>query len=385
MFLFRPRHRFDSIVALIALTFIVQVFISYRLWEPSLRRFPIVPLWEGLPLDFGKTIGFALFGLLVAFSGLLIVLRDKRPAILGWLLLVGLLVLQDILRLQAWVYQYSLFLGVGYFYYKNAEKYAAAVWTCWRILFIATYFWAGIHKINPHFATDVMGWWMGIFKTTEKLGDYPAVGYAVAIGEALLAVGLILPRLRRPALWGLLALHTTILVFLIADGWNSVVYPWNGLMVFVGWLLFTQEPEQTEQSLAPRRFAPTAVYLFLGGFAPLLHLGGYWPYNLSFTMYSGLAFEGYVVINDEGGGDCIPRKLWIELAPYNMTQSSLLLDDWSMWELNVPTFPEEGVLYRTAQRLCPCTAQYGGAVAFERTYRTQREKKTWEMPCEVVK
>lgn len=377
-----PRNRFDTIIALVCVAFLAQVFISYRLWEPSARQFPVVPVFDWLSLQVGSSGNVAMFALLVGSTVVLAFASNKKYPLVVWLALMTLFVLQDILRLQAWAYQYILMFAIAIAYYQNPDKYGKGVWWCWRLLFAATYFWSGAHKLNPHFAYTVYPWLVGIFKITAPLAPYAAGAYLIAVAEIILALALLWQRSRRIGLWGLLGLHTGILIFLIADGWNLVVYPWNALMILLGWLLFSAEAPESENTVRIARFTPFYAFVFLCIPAPAMQIIGWWEYNMSFTMYSGLCMEGFIVFNlDSDASNCVPRKVRNEISSYSDTQGIFLLDDWTMYELNVPTYPSESVLRRTANKLCDCTYPHGGLIVLKRPFRTAYNDLTWEEEC----
>ncbi|MDX1944821.1 MAG: hypothetical protein SFU86_05380 [Pirellulaceae bacterium] len=83
------------------------------------------------------------------------------------------------------------------------------------------------HETGPMLARMLFPW----------LGDDQALigGIAIAIGELLTGLAVLLPFTRRAVPWMAVALHGGILLSLVLDWWNSAVWPWNIALAAAGW------------------------------------------------------------------------------------------------------------------------------------------------------
>lgn len=372
----------QAIATLTALTFVLQLWISYSLWLPDGRQFPVISIFEALPLQLPAGLQVLLFWLfqicllLTAFSNFK---KISLPLLLG---IFVFLLLQDIMRLQAWTFHYIAILALVYIAVLWPERNAYVLWLL-RFLMIATYIWTGFHKVNLHFADSVFPWLMGIFSATDPLGEIPALAYSSAIFEALLGVGLIWRKSRRITLWVLTFFHLGILILLIADGWNYVVYSWNVAMVGLLWILFykadnIEYPKPAELS----KWLPSYIIVFLFGIAPGLQPFGLWPHDMSLMMYTGLSEDMRIYFplknpTDEKIWSCIPKASIDNIHEEGDSTYSLNADTWTMKQMNVPTYPAEWYYRRVAKKLCNCLPE-GSFIQVE-------HKKRWVIKDDIVK
>lgn len=122
--------------------------LSMMLYAPELwiteKDFPVIPLFDWIPIP---TSPFdTIFAGLFFVSQVVYIFKPKR--LLGWfvLLLYSYLAFVDQNRLQPYFYQSFLTILAIVVYPKNAE--AKKVLFTLILIFIATYFWSGIHKLN---------------------------------------------------------------------------------------------------------------------------------------------------------------------------------------------------------------------------------------------
>jgi len=376
------RQAIQAIATLTALTFVLQLWISYWLWLPDARQFPVIPIFETLPLQVGATMQFLLFWLfqicllLTAFSNFK---KISLPLLFG---IFAFWLLQDAMRLQAWTFHYIIILALVYLAILWPKRQAYVLWLL-RFLMITTYIWTGFHKLNLHFADSVFPWLMGIFNMTDPLGEIPALAYGSAIFEALLGIGLIWKKGRKLALWALTFFHFGILVLLIADGWNYVVYSWNIAMVGLLWILFYKAadisyPKPTELS----KWLPSYIIVFLFGVAPGLQPFGLWPHDMSLMMYTGLSEDMRIYFPlknpmDKKIWSCIPKGSINDIHKEKDSTYSLNADTWTMKQMNVPTYPAEWYYRRVAKKLCTCLPE-GSFIEVEK-------KKRWDLKDEIVR
>lgn len=338
----------QTILWLISIAFLVQVAISCPLWLTASRTFPLLPLFEMFPLDFGIMGHYISFGLLI-ISLLFVTLFSNKRWSIG--LVLGLLMfffLQDELRLQAWSYQYFLMFGVLFLPSKLAEKIALL-----QVIMICTYWWSGIQKINIHFITTVYPWLCETFEVTAFLAKYTSMGYVVAVFEALLGVGLLFSATQKFTAHTAIIFHLIILLILspLGHNWNTVVIPWNVAMIGFLWVLFIKNESSIHfKSLLKQ---PSFIALFvLIGILPSLNFFYLWREQLSFTMYSGVTTET-VLYYDTNNSSCLPQVA-IDQS-YDITlQRAITLDDWSMQELKVPVYGTTKITQQLKNKWCDC-------------------------------
>lgn len=356
-----------SIIRIIALAFFAQIFLSLNLWFPTDRVYPVIPYFSWLDFKLGD-LGTAFFsGLFVLFLGMATFEHkfQKQLLILA-LSCLGLLMLEDVNRFQAWVYIYATLLSViAYNFWKiDAQKLLSSL----QFVLAMIYFWTGIQKLNVQFINDVYPWLMGIFSWTAPLVDYKFLGYGIGIFELLLGCSLLF---RRTAKWAVimgLFLHLGILILLIKDQWNSVVYPWNVAMVLLLVVLFWKQEANDSKTILSNTLPHYAI-LFLFGFVPLLDMCKLAPHGFGLGMYSGTTMECDLIFDDAVGGICVPQKLQEHLLYKSPEESKLSVDDWGTIDLNVPPFASLAVYRQVAKEFCACSVQYDGYVEFEMPYR----------------
>ncbi len=298
---------------------------------------PALPVWGGACLP--EAWWGWLPGLLPAVAALLTaVFPDRRQT---RILVISLIfsVLFDVNRVQPWVYWYVLVFG-GVAWYADPQRVPAWV-------LAAVYGWGGLHKITPWFAEDNFPWFCDAFAVTQPLGS-PALGYAAAVLEAMLAPLLLLPQTRRWASAGALLLHSWIILVLSPAGlnWNAVIIPWNVAMMAT--ILYVFIPKNI--FYAPNKPFDwiLVVWLFLSPSFPGL------PRALGWHLYNNTQPEA-TFVRGETAPACVGD--WEALA-YDGGKR-LLLDDWAVQSLGVPLFHSHGVFERLRRYLRACSADGG--------------------------
>jgi hypothetical protein len=211
--------------------------LSPKLWLSS-RLYPLTPVWSffrplGAPGD--SIVFFTLAALLVAL--MVAPRREIWAAVFALLLLMAL---QDQSRWQPWFYQYVLMLLA--LALAGSGRQEAALNTCCLIV-AATYFWSGLAKLNPNFASDVFPSLFAPF-----LGPGPApvqwcihhLAFVAALVEWGAGIGLLTARFRTAALFCAGAMHVFVLSAIgpMGSRFNVVVWPWNLAMIAFLLILF---------------------------------------------------------------------------------------------------------------------------------------------------
>jgi hypothetical protein len=224
------------------------------------------------------------------------------------------------------------------------------------------YFWSGIHKLNVQFVNDVFPWLVGIFDSTSWLKNHLYLGYGVGLFEVSIGLLLIKQQTRRGAVIMGSGLHLGILVLLIADNWNSVVYPWNVAMIALLYVLFWDTKTTPYIINAERR--PNWLVLLLFGIVPLFYLFQITPSWMALSLYSGTTLECDLVVQESGVESCIPTPLHKELLDYGEGRRLLSVDAWGLHNLNIPPVASDATYHAVAREFCTCALAHEGYVVF---------------------
>jgi hypothetical protein len=316
---------------------------SPLLWTRD-RGFPTIPIYPFVP-QLSQAATLCLTACLVASLLAGVIERRAVVAVLGF---GWALVIFDINRLQPWFFQYS-FLLAGL---VIAEKRPKAGWAICCLALLGVYFWSGLQKLNPIFATQVFPWLL------RRPNDFFWFWPVAPIGETAIAILLLIPKTRS---WGLglaVAMHLLILAALGPWGQNydSIVWPWNvfvpllSLVLFygndlslIGSLFLTLNGASSSAEKAPKSAnaqlrAMIIVIVLLLGAAPTLSFFNLWDGFLSASYYSGKLRDGWIYLTAEAA-KTLPKSYGpiVEETPGRYRLDVL---QWSMTRLNAPPYGE---------------------------------------------
>ncbi len=321
------------------------MLLTWPLWGFSARTFPMLPIWGAASLAQGYfqplltvvIIGLALWSIFRTWN---------QVVLLTLLTALGVSVGLDLNRLQPWLWYAMLVLLVLLIHASDDLKNTA---TGLRWLLAAVYFWGGFNKITPYFAADNFAWFCDAFPATHFLGEYVLLGYGVAFFEMALGILLFWAPAWPGVKWLYVGFHAIIILFLCKAQWNYVVLPWNISMAATVFVLWHFRPELQDAS---SRF--TVKTWIVSGFIwlmPLLGIFHYWPYQLSWQLYSNTQPEAVLYSLkpcDKTG------VVWTEKSFDDGRR--LLLDDWAFADLGAPMFYSDRTFRQMGRYLCDCTA-----------------------------
>lgn len=326
--------------------------LSPKLWLSS-RLYPLTPVWSFIkpltsPGDY--IVFFTVIALLIAAA-----IVPRREIQIAVFVLLTLVVLQDQSRLQPWFYQYALMLLA--IALAGPDRPAAALNTCCLIV-AATYVWSGLAKLNPNFIGDTFP-----FLVTPFIGGGNGVvewlvrllAFLAPLLECAAGVGLLTRRFRPFAVFFAIVMHVFILVTIgpLGRDVNIVVWPWNLAMIAFLLILFfrrTEDPAPWE-IIWGRAFAFQKIVLVLFALMPMLSLFNLWDHYLSSALYSGNRNSGVVYLSD-AVFDRLPDKIEDYVTEEGPNRNKLDIFDWSLGELNVPSYPEIRVYKNVAREIC---------------------------------
>ena len=350
--------------------------MSLPLWLHD-RLFPLAPTFGSFP-SFGKPLDIILLGLLGLSLVANLFLSDRRIQI-ATLALLGILLLQDQMRWQPWVYVYLLISLPFIFIPKKGEEKDVYenIWALRsiQVLLIGVYFWSGVNKFNPGFTevtyqlmlTKLFG-----FPEGSSLHQTKWLGYVIPFIEAAVAIGLFFVKTRKYAFWGVIFTHLVIISYLVSmlgDAGNPIVIPWNvAMMIFVflaffgqnNKIVFREAKPKSKKRKAKQKQAPVPTFsrvflllIVLTWFMPALRLVGAWDNYLSFNLYTDSIKYLYIGVRGDAL-ESLPPELNKYYSANNVLEEGQTIDAfaWSFDELNVPIYPERRVYKAISRHFC---------------------------------
>ena len=344
--------RLKLVVRIIFSALFIQLLICFRLWIPGLRSFPMISLFKWLPVLWGNIPDIVLY-LVMLGSCVTIIIRPLLQKALVCLLFAYLLLLvEDIDRLQPWLYIYLLMVSPLLFGGRN--KTVSTIFLC-RLVLTSVYFWSGLQKLNVHFAGNVFPWLVDFTGGREYFETHSIYAYIVAFSEMSMGILLWIKPLRKMACFMVFGMHLFILIALcpLCHNWNYVVYPWNIAFASLVYLLFFRSTP-TVIKLSKQQFA-AKLYLvpviFLAGLMPFFGLMDKWDHLLSYGFYSGMPPDPEYYLPASKRGLLPLSSLHSQYLSDNKNTCYVQIDTWVMDEMNVPLYPEDRVYYEVAKKL----------------------------------
>lgn len=348
---FIRKRRIDILRMVVCLFFAFGVVLSFKVWHTD-RLFPLCPVFEEMH-QFTPEVSNFIAILLVILLLIGVFVRKKWFFVLMLSFLLVLL-LQDQMRWQPWVYLYVASLFPFALIRRPTEK----LLPYFQLLLVGVYLWSGLYKFSGAFIEltfDKMLHTLLLIDNPETRESLHFLGYSIPVIEVLIAVGLIVPGTRKIAVFSGISAHIVILTYLLVNGQNTVVYPWNVAMILLLLTVFYK----TDNSLAFWRNSSLRTAILQGSAAfffivmPVLNPVGLWDNYLSFKLYSGN--NGYFCV---GLGKDQYRKIDTELHGYFWQVQEprgkywLLLNKWALDELNVPFYPEMRTFKIVSRSFC---------------------------------
>ena len=332
----------DKSVLRVKTTVIVGLFagigLSPKLWV-STRFYPLVPAVRGLP-RIPYPLDYLCFGALLLLLVASALARRPRVYIFSFIALLAALSLWDQTRWQPWVYQYWLMMiALGCYSWKPDDPAGQrdALNIC-RLIIGCTYFYSGLQKMNTRFVSEGFPWVLNTLHLHVPRLGY--LGWLAAAIEVSIGLCLLTRRFRRIGLVNGIVMHTFILFSFGPWGrnWNSVVWPWNVIMIALLVLLFRRSQDTFADLVWRNHFVVQKVVLIVFGILPSLSFFGHWPTDLSVALYTANLTEANVLVS-ENVKAALPAAVqpYVKPIPGHLV---LRVQDWSFGELNVPPYAE---------------------------------------------
>jgi len=337
------------IIRIVVLTMLIQFGISLPAWIPGFRDIPEISL---IPFPGSGTLPAGIT--LTAFCAMIlsciaILFRPgRRNPILILLVSAAILVLADINRLQPWLYAYILILLPFVFMDKPDPQilYRNVI-----AILAFTYFWSGLHKINPFFPKEMFIVIADGFGLGALARENPEAGFVAAGLEMGSGILLIFRITRNCGLILAIAMHLTILMALgpVGISWNAVVWPWNICYILLGIIAATGLGRAGSSSgKAPVEW----VVIFLVGAMPIANFFGFWPHFLSGSFYSSLLPNSAMMFPAEKIKELPPSAMPFLQESRQPGNYILRMDQWVLEDLHLPLFSEEMIHRKLGQSIC---------------------------------
>lgn len=331
----------NLILRITCVFWIFTKLFSYNVWHTD-RLFPVIPPFNFLE-DVPNFVHLSLF--FVALCGMAVVaVFPKNRAVLGLTIVVELMsCLLDQSRWQPWEYQYLLTFLFFFFYHHNRKQFS----NYFAFLLVVTYFFSGLHKLNGGFLYSV---WEKMILIRFLNFDPNQIqnifvhyaGLGLPILEMCLAIGLLFAKIKKPFALLLIGMHIFIIIFLSPLGinYNSIVWPWNMLMIIYLLILFYEGNTSIsfKNLLSGFNKIPFTVIAIL----PLLSFFGLYDNYLSFNLYSGKLNSFRICVDEDKVDDKLNEYL-SKNRFYCGSKASISVDKWAMKEMNVVLYPEERI------------------------------------------
>jgi hypothetical protein len=335
-------QKINAVRILAILSTLAMMLYAPDLWITD-KNFPVIPLFDWIPIPTSPfdTIfaGFFFVGQ-VAY-----IFKPKRW--LGWLvlLLYLFLALVDQNRLQPYFYQSALTILAIVLFPKNTDP--KKILNTIILIFLATYFWSGIHKLNEIFYEQ---WMHALVKHFSFIPNaiLQYFTYAIPWLEAILGIFLLFNKTRKLAVIGIVAMHSIIIVMLLYLGYGFNVIPWNVQNIFSVIILFWFLKTTIVFDFFNQIISPQKGLIFMFTFIlPLSNLFGGWDHLLSFSFFTSKLDYYYIQI-DDSLKDKLPKTVQ-KYYRSNEVMTVLYLNEWAGDVNKVLLFPQPRVARKVEQ------------------------------------
>jgi len=355
--------RIKYTVLTISACLILLLLISHKLWIPFNREFPLVPAFHFFSPGFGTTIDMIFCLLILACLIILCIRPFYKSAIVFLVCLFALLVIEDIPRLQPWVYIFSLML-LSIVALKGEQK-EKLILIAFRLILAATYAWSGFQKLNVAFTEEIFPWLMSPFGLGDFFSTHRQFAYFVGVTELSAGIALLTKRGQKTGLILICLIHLFLLVSIgpFGNNWNKVIWPWNIAMIIIAVLSIPlKEPFSFKMLWSEVRNLWWCRLIVLFSFIlPLLSYFNLWDNHLSGSLYSGNNPEAIFHYKESERQRLPPSTVNFQYYNDSSAEEFILIDQWCIDELEAPFYPQERYFKSVGRHLCNCISDTSGA------------------------
>jgi hypothetical protein len=285
--------------------FLAAMAYTPKLWITK-TGFPKIPLFDFITIPkepFDYILSFGLVFLLIAF-----LIKPKKYIGITIVLLYIYLSLIDQNRLQPYFYQ-SILTVLMVSYLRKSKKNTTIVIHSLMLLFIATYFWSGVHKYNDNFNVQ---WMHALTKHFSYIPEKIRLVFthSVPFIEAIVGISLLFNKTRKLAVVAIVSMHVLIVIMLFYLGYGFNVIPWNLQNILSVIVLFWTYKSSFKFDIILQFYNfKKAFVMFLVFVLPFSNLFGFWDHLLSFSFFSSKLNYYYLQINDDGLYKNLPENI----------------------------------------------------------------------------
>lgn len=287
---------FAFVVRVTCLTILLTLGMEWRSFFPGFRH-PFlnpVPLFEPLA-KLPASIDIGIFILCISMLFWLFLIPQKRLPALIISICIAFWSIQDIVRFQPWFHMY-LFVTLVAAFSKESKKSLDAL----RIMVCGVYFWAGFHKLNLTFFTQIMPWFVSPLYTPSFDWLFKIAAFVTPFFEASIGILLIFPQWRRVATVMAFSMLTLVLICLGPYGhnWKMVIPLWNVWLFLMELRLFLNFSfKESLLKLKLQRLNSLSLAMFV--IAPALAIFIPWYARLGFKIFSGNTLTAEIILDPE--------------------------------------------------------------------------------------
>ena len=358
---FKTQSRTQVIVAVICACLLIQLVISHKLWLPIGREFPMISAFEFLNIHYGIILDGILYSLAVVSLIAIFFLPFNKLLVYTLVFVFFLFILEDIMKLQPWLYLFCIMLLTVAVYGKDKQEQILFVL---RVILAATYFWSGLQKFNHAFTTEIFPWLMKPLGLETFFEQHHRLGYIVPIVELSAGLALLYKKLQKPAGIVLILIHLVLLYSLgpWASNWNILIWPWNLAMIIIIWVVIRQDNyEGIMQAIKPLKKSIwldiVCILLFI---MPAFNFVGCWDHYLSGSLYSGHIPEAIFYCDRNNTDIHLTSVQYSQVYYPEKSGEYLVIDAWALAELKTPVYPENRYFRRIGNLLCNKTKGKSG-------------------------
>ena len=320
----------------------------------------------------------------------------------AFLLLLCVMILEDISRLQPWVFIQTAILWTVCIP-PSSKKGSRKTMTAVVIILAGTYFWSGLQKLNIAFLTEIAPWFLegigidGLRPVQSELqsianGELPSRYYGLLlmpIIEILIGLGLLMQRSRKLAAYMGIAMH--VLIIAVIGPWskeyNYIIIPWNIALAICLYIATPRVERQgllVSEALTTRGVAFVTMMFFI---LPALNFFKIYDHSLSASLYSGSRSTGSYFFFKNFEADKNDAYTHVMIDHFDEQHlylgSEVDFDKWMLRELNVPFYGEPRYIKRMGQKLCNDSAfPAGSGLIMTQRARFTSKKSVHSCYCE---
>lgn len=320
------------------LAFLIPMIVSPRIWFSD-RLFPLIPFFDGLP-EPNYTFDIVLISIfLLSFLGFVFKPNWKLGSVVIGVYVFWILIVQN--RIQPFYFEIIFMVLALTQFSKNPKR----VKQCVLLILIGTYFWSGIHKLNPIFFEK---WAFGLSKRIAFVPEWMRLvfTYAVPFLEASFGIFLIFPKTRKLGIWAIALMHAMIITTFVVSGYGYIVFPMTFFNVFVLFYLFYKSSFSYKDVFKINHPKSVALCLIAIIF-PVFNFLGHYDHILAFSYFSGKPKYCKIHFDNPKDIEALPEHIKLNVKQ-EFQDYYIDLNEWSGRTIGVIVYPEKRV-YKKVQ------------------------------------